>query len=215
MLWVARFGQRPRTVRGSLRGGRVTTGYTQSVKDGTVTDFRTFALQCARAFGACVEQRDEAGNALPKLSVASDYHAVALAEAERRMTELEALTPEQVQERSQAAFAEAVQRHLERVREQGLEQARYAKMLDAVERWTPPTPEHQGLKDFMREQLCGSITFDHYKWEPPKAESGADWIAKERESASRDMTYHREEGRKEAARVAERNAWITALYGAL
>lgn len=35
------------------------TGYTADIKDGI--DFKTYAMNCARAFGACVMLRDEPG----------------------------------------------------------------------------------------------------------------------------------------------------------
>jgi hypothetical protein len=35
------------------------TGYTAGVADGTITEFREYALLCARAFGACIMLRDE------------------------------------------------------------------------------------------------------------------------------------------------------------
>lgn len=35
------------------------TGYTASVQEGKVTEFRDFAMECARAFGALVMMRDE------------------------------------------------------------------------------------------------------------------------------------------------------------
>lgn len=38
------------------------TGYTSGVAVGKVTDFREFALQCARAFGACISLSDESSD---------------------------------------------------------------------------------------------------------------------------------------------------------
>ena len=35
------------------------TGYTSGVATGEIKDFKTYALQCARAFGACIMLRDE------------------------------------------------------------------------------------------------------------------------------------------------------------
>jgi len=35
------------------------TGYTCQVQDGMITEFKEFALLCARNFGACITLRDE------------------------------------------------------------------------------------------------------------------------------------------------------------
>ena len=35
------------------------SGYTEGVASGKVTEFKEYALLCARAFGACISLRDE------------------------------------------------------------------------------------------------------------------------------------------------------------
>jgi hypothetical protein len=43
------------------------TGYTDCVRSGEVTEFADFAMKCARAFGACIEMRDEpSGTPIPE-----------------------------------------------------------------------------------------------------------------------------------------------------
>ena len=58
------------------------TGYTADIKDGI--SFQTYALNCARAFGACVMLRDEPG----------DYHLKAMEKARNALAKLESLTHE-------------------------------------------------------------------------------------------------------------------------
>ena len=43
------------------------TGYTEDIYNGKDVTFKDFALKCARAFGACVHQRDDDANDPPKL----------------------------------------------------------------------------------------------------------------------------------------------------
>lgn len=62
------------------------TGYTADVADGKITDFVEYALQCARAFGACIMLRDEPiSSEIPEFQP-SDYNANALAEAEKTLS---------------------------------------------------------------------------------------------------------------------------------
>lgn len=50
------------------------TGYTAGVKDGTVTDFKAFVMQCARAFGALIDMRDDPSDVpIPKSFAPSSY----------------------------------------------------------------------------------------------------------------------------------------------
>lgn len=56
------------------------TGYTAAIADGI--DFKTYALSCARAFGALVEMRDEPANApIPEEFKPSSYYVTSLASA--------------------------------------------------------------------------------------------------------------------------------------
>lgn len=59
------------------------TGYTHGVQDGTVTEFRDFALICARAFGATILMRDDPMDApIPDEFQSSTYHLDRLKELE-------------------------------------------------------------------------------------------------------------------------------------
>lgn len=141
------------------------TGYTADVCDGKVTDFPTFALKCARAFGALIMLRDEPMDApIPdKLADGNlNYERKSVIDAEK-------------------ALADWVQYPLERrieiVREERkgdvrgvenyavhclAENNRIYTMLAKVRVWTPPTPEHESMKKFMIEQLTTSLHDEDY-----------------------------------------------------
>lgn len=193
------------------------TGYTASVADGKVTDFRTFALQCARQFGACVAQRDDPMDAPPKLVEPSQYHAKALAEAEARLVELQAMTVEEAGKQADAEHAKAVEER-ERYRNTRRDtQRRYEAMIEKVETWKSPTSDHAELRLFMLSQLRESMDFDCREYDQPPLVhlSGEAWLVKRRGELAASIGRHREEHRKELERTAERNAWIQALYDSL
>ena len=57
------------------------TGYTAGVATGEIKDFKTYALQCARAFGACIMLRDEPmSDEIPEFKP-SDHYEKSLAKA--------------------------------------------------------------------------------------------------------------------------------------
>jgi len=69
------------------------TGYTDKINEGIT--FKTFALNCARAFGACVEFRDEGGGGevIPEVFHPSDYHLKCQDKAISELQMLNAMTP--------------------------------------------------------------------------------------------------------------------------
>jgi hypothetical protein len=189
------------------------TGYTADVADGKVTDFRTGALRCARAFGATIMQRDDPMDQPPKLREESPYYAESVARDEARVAYLATLTPEEAEREAAAQFDAAMVRHREYEEERTVTRNRYNAMLAQAVQWTPPTPEHQGLKDLMIQQLTESIKYDCGPlWAAPERMSGAEWLAAEQEAAERSLTRSRESLREERERVKEANGWITALY---
>lgn len=139
------------------------TGYTAGVADGTITNFRTFAMQCARAFGALIEMRDDPMDTpIPTELKPSSYHETALATANARLAELKAMAPDEITQKASADLAQdqAASETYRRARVE--ENARLRKMAAQVEAWSPPTPDHNGMKDFMLEQLLISKNDETY-----------------------------------------------------
>jgi hypothetical protein len=192
------------------------TGYTSDLYDGKQQTFEEFAMQCARAFGALVEMREDPPDApIPDEFKPSDYRVKALATARADLAGVEAWTLEEAQAASEASYKQALARYAEGLDEAGARRERYEDMLAKVEAWEPPTPDHQGLKDFMAQQLRESIDFDcntDYYQQPEKL-SGADFKAQAVEAAKRQVEYHETELAKERERADQRTAWVRALRG--
>lgn len=194
------------------------TGYTADINDGIT--FQTFAMNCARAFGACVELRDEpaGGDRIPDAFQPSDYHLKALEKARASLSELEAMTPADLERMASNDYDEAETRRVMRLKEIGEQRAAYEAMLLKVNQWTPPTDEHQGLKDFMVEQITKSIDFDcstSYHETPTVRVDGASWAAARRQSLQRDVAYHTRQHAEEVERAASRTKWVADLRKSL
>lgn len=191
------------------------TGYTHNVQDGSLTEFRDFALQCARAFGACITLRDEpAGAPIPDEFQPSDYHEKALASAKAELARLEALSDRDVARAADADYEAAAEGWKKRRAEKITQLQRYEAMLAKAEAWIPPTPDHQGLKDFMCEQLRQSIDFDcgGGSWDKlPTRQTEAAWRFNAIETATRSIAHHTKEHAKEVERCRGRTEWVRAL----
>jgi len=196
------------------------TGYTAGVQNGTVADFKTFAMQCARAFGALIDMRDSPADApIPEEQKPSEYHVEAIAKAEGNLAELRNMGLEERAAAWRAARTAAELRRDEYRAERVQQEERYRAMLAEARAWSPPTAEHQGLKDFMVKQLSESIEFDcrppHYDPTSSVGDSPLEWWDSQIAAVQRDIEYHREEDAKERLRVAGRNRWVNELRRSL
>jgi hypothetical protein len=195
------------------------TGYTAAVQDGTITEFKDFAMQCARAFGALVTMRDDPSDAsIPeKLEPHTKYYDERLAAAEARLTELRAMTPEQVRQAALDAHVAAMEAWAARRQERERTRQRYEAMLAKVNAWEPPTADHVELARFMRQQLEESIRFDTSSTfdEEPTTLAGEAWRADEIRKVERDINYHTKHRAEEIARTADRNQWLADLRASL
>jgi hypothetical protein len=194
------------------------TGYTAAIKDGI--SFQQFAMDCARAFGACVTLRDEPGGGehIPHTFEPSDYHAKAAPKARDELAALLAMTPAEHESAAASAWDDAETTRLMRLEERRKLRESYEAMLVQVHAWKPPTPEHTGLQQFMAEQIIESIRFDcsgDYDTTSTPRKTGEQWAADEAARIHRDIAYHDEEHAAEVQRAASRTAWVRALRNSL
>ena len=194
------------------------TGYTAAIKDGIT--FEKFALDCARAFGACVMMRDEpgGGEAIPDEFKPSDYHERNAKQCRDALASLLSMTPQDREEAAKNEWKATEASRLVNLKEKRLLRAAYESMLSNVDAWTPPTDEHNGLKEFMRSQIKESIDFDcreDYYATPTPRLNGEQWAIKEVARLGRDIEYHDQKNAEEIERAAGRTAWVKALRASL
>lgn len=180
------------------------TGYVQHMLDHDQT-FEQFALTCARAFCALIHMRDE--------------RLIALAAAREEVARLEAMTAHEREVHGVNLRANNLVRVEKLAREQIEEITRCEAMLAQVEAWEPPTPEHEGMKTFMREQLreCIGGTREFYQqWEiDARALDALGYFERVLDRARREVSYHEEASAQERELVQARRQWIADLRRSL
>lgn len=192
------------------------TGYTAALYEGEDQTFEEFVLRCARAMGAAIMQRDSGPGPIADEYQPSTYHAEALKKAAARLTAVDGWDDDEATAEAAVAYHDAKRRDDESRATTRLREARYQAMLLKVKAWPPPTPEHEGLKRFMAEQLTESIDFDcRGNWPAPVRLDGAAYREQERDRALRDIEYNARHQAEEEERTRERNAWVRALRGSL
>jgi hypothetical protein len=196
------------------------TGYTAQIKDGIT--FKQFIMSCARAFGACVEMREEPADApIPESFSTPSYHQERMDEAKKELALISNISIETAIIEANDAYNKELTRIKKAILESEELEVKYCHMLKQVHAWSPPSPEHVGLKDFMIEQIESSIKHDLMKdyYEKRlceiKCSSGAQWKKTMIESKVRDIEYYAKEHEEEKSRVESRNSWIKALRKSL
>lgn len=195
------------------------TGYTAELHDGKDITFEEFVLACARNFGALILMRDDPKEApIPTFEARTDYQEQMKAEAERDLAMLRSMTDEEKHVAHAAAVAEVERQIADDVEKAQAIRDRYEAMLRQVEEWRPPTEDHQGLKDFMVQQLNESIRFDCAdagKWRS-LPESDVDlWWQQQVWAKERTIVRCHQDIAAEIERTQERNKWVDALRRSL
>jgi hypothetical protein len=190
------------------------TGYTAPVVNGTVTEFKDYAMLCARAFGACISMRDDALDvAIPEVILPSPHYDDQLRKSRERLAELQALTPKQVAEQADASFAEKMVEYDRYEANRREENRRLDDMAGKVRHWTPPTSEHEELKSFMLDQI--NISRNSYALELPERLEPGRWLAEAIAAETRNIEFYSKQYSDEVTRAAGRTQWIGQLRASL
>ena len=189
------------------------TGYTEDIYNGKDVTFKDFALKCARAFGACVHQREDNIDDPPRLKIAdTSYYEEKLKKAKAFKKPTKAEYNLYIAKETEYLEIELAKNE-KRI-------ADYVAMLVNVKNWQPPTKEHFRFKEFMMEQLNGSIYADsseYYEKELKKikALTYKDYCDILKTDAENDILSYTDEIKKEKARTEKSNKWLTKLFESL
>lgn len=195
------------------------TGYTADIANDQT--FEDFLLGCARAFGACIHQRDDSAKAKPKLKAVSNYYEELILEAEAELGALKTMNREQREEYGKELKERDIAAAQDTFNEKVLLKNKYDAMLREVIAWNPPSSDHHKLKQFMIDQINESIKFDcdtSYALEALTSATSTgprQLVDAEIDSLEEFITYYELEAIKEQQRVENGNRWISTLYDSL
>ena len=201
------------------------TGYTAGILDGTITTFPQFAKLCMRAFVATIHLRDESLDHEYEPRVPSDYHSKAIEKAKQSIIDAQKLSDNEIIEIKRKQLEDSKEYHLKSIENAKKSTIEMNKILSDVRKWQPPTTDHNGIKDFMIEQIEKTIDFDcktdyHDKGlietETELLTLNASEIRKQMiEKAKKDLAYHNSENLKEIERCEKSNKWVSDLLESL
>lgn len=196
------------------------TGYTYPIEEETDFTFKEFALGCARAFTPLIFMRDLPADApIPETLYPSARYTEAIQRATKEIERFDSMTQEEckvIMEEEAALTSGSYTSYEVNLREK---HRRYAKMLKQVDAWTPPTPEHTGLKEFMQQQIKTSDTFTEVKSASPKVtistQDVEEYLAERKAAAAVRFEHATKDYKKEAEALRSRNLWVKDLRESL
>lgn len=182
------------------------TGYTAAIEKGI--SLRDFALSCARNFLSC----DDSSS---KTLEVQAYYVDSLREAEEELRNLQALSPQQLEETWAKLIEQERKEWMKRKVENEVLRSKYEAMQKAVSAWEVGT-ELLALKNFMLQQIQESIHWDCSDLPFPKVfSSAATWYETALHEAEANVQYRRKKLENQQQAVDTKNAWLKALWAAL
>jgi hypothetical protein len=189
------------------------TGYTAIIEERDDLTFRDFALRCARAMTACLPQRDDPPDELPRVLETSDYHIKAARKAEAQLVELLGLSQESTRALWQSDCESIAKSNEVSIAKAKEFEKRYARMRAKVEAWKP-APDYEGLRRFMLQQIDACVN-DWTSYIVELTPTPSEWLAKQIAGAKSLAKYHTERHKDEVKRTDACKEWIESLYASL
>lgn len=194
------------------------TGYTVTLMEKGQT-FQEFIMVCARAFGAFIDMRESPYDALiPDKFEPSNYNAKRLIESREILAKLKSMTDAEKESFGQAAKSAEIQRIEQCLENDRAQNKRLEDMATQVNAWNPPTNDHQGLKDFMLQQISISKNRLDYiqtslieATEKPVLAYYVSAVSK----AENGIKYHTEKNAEEIERANSRTEWVRQLRASI
>lgn len=149
------------------------TGYTAYIEDGDITTGKEFLKLCTRAVGVAIDQKDDPLSVPTKTKFEpSQYYIDAYNEACAELRDAKSVSFNDAKLRLKSKYHKKIEDYKKLAEKYSDLRNKYLKVRQEVEAWTPPTPEHDGLKKFALEQIDMCI---------PSTESITEFINKSNE----------------------------------
>lgn len=201
------------------------TGYTAGIIDGTTKDFKAYAKDCMRNFGACIHMRDSKFSDEWKPDTVSDYHPKEIVRLEKEQRELAAMTDADLLALRKKQLNRDIRYHKKGIQKQAETESILNKFLVQSKAFEAPTAEHTGIRDFMIKQIEDTIDFDcrstYHADNVLKAQDELKSLdvvkirSDKQEAIQKDLAYHKEHLEQDKKRVAGRNKWVTDFLASL
>lgn len=130
------------------------TGYTYFIENGDISTGAEFLKKCIRNFGCCIDQRDDPLTVPLKTDIhTNSYYKNCYEDAVNRRENFSIRTYDEIRDDIINAKQKELLSKKSYLSHQELLRDRYLKVRNEVEAWIPPTPDHEGIKQFALDQI--------------------------------------------------------------
>jgi hypothetical protein len=136
------------------------TGYTAGIIDGEITTFEQFATQCSRAFGATIHMRDNPLDSPYEPRTPSQYYVNSLQSQREKLEETKTMTDEAIVQDFETLLKDSLEYHERELEKTKVNLGRLNSIMESAKSWVPPTEDHEGVRDYMIDQLEITIKAD-------------------------------------------------------
>lgn len=186
------------------------TGYTCFIENGKVRTAKQFLHLCLRAFGVCINMRDDglkltddySKDLLKGFQEDIDYHQRRLTEAEKKLSEIKSISEEELCKKYIKETKERIKDLQKGQTDEFNKYGDYLRIREDINKWDCD-PKFQNVKDFALEQIRISIpNGSYYEEELAKIgkptvegfqEKKEEYLQKLIDNAQWDVDYHKEE----------------------
>ena len=189
------------------------TGYTADVQSGKTTEFKEYALKCARAF--LVDMRDDPHDAEIRLPELNKYHDPELEKAENELKMFNECSDELLKVKHESQYRNNLESWEKSQKKKREQKSRYERMLWEAENYKPPSDKHVEFKNFMISQLEESIDWDCRPRSKPEMEDFENWKTKTLKDLEWAVEYHTKGLAEDAERFEQGCEWINLLKQSL
>ena len=200
------------------------TGYTAYIKDGDITTGKDFLKLCLRNFGVAIDMRDEPlskpvpTQLEPDPYCKRDYDVTVEIRNKYRQMTFEEAKKELIAKHKKDI--ESTRKSLDKYI---AEDERYMKVRDEIEKWIPPTSEHENVKKFALNQIDISLNTDIREYcnkELSKALDVSDeavysYMNDINEFYEDDVARAYKRWQEELKRTADKNMWMKQFLDSL
>jgi len=180
--------------------------------------FKDFVKLCARSFGevGMMEEPDDAE--FPTEKKPSSYHLEELEKAKEKLVRHKTVTRFAAASFARKEYKAKLDEKLKSLRETSVLLAKCKVLLVRINDWTPPTPGHYDLKDFMITYINRLVRLEEpfVKYDQtPGLRTAEQWLKEEKQSILADIEYHCRKYEEEVERAKSDTKWIQDLLKSL
>lgn len=206
------------------RGEKMPTGYTAYIKDGDITTGKDFLKLCLRNFGIAINMRDEPlSKPVPTQFEPNPYYKKDYEKTVEVRNKYRQMTFDEAKKELIDKHKKDMKSAKKSLDEFIAEDERYMKIRDEIEKWIPPTSEHENVKKFALNQIDISLNTDireYYNKELSKDLDVSDeavysYMNDINEFYEDDVARAYKRWQEELKRTADKNMWMKQFLDSL